>query len=36
MMIFRGLDDPEKIKSTEFNYIWMEEANEFLFLIIDS
>jgi len=29
MMIFRGLDDPEKIKSTEFNYIWMEEANEF-------
>lgn len=26
---FRGLDDPEKIKSSEFNYIWMEEATEF-------
>ncbi len=26
---FSGLDDPEKIKSTEFNYIWMEEATEF-------
>lgn len=26
---FFSLDDPEKIKSTEFNYIWMEEANEF-------
>ena len=26
---FRGLDDAEKIKSSEFNYIWMEEATEF-------
>lgn len=23
---FRGMDNPEKIKSTEYNYIWMEEA----------
>lgn len=23
---FRGMDNPEKLKSTEFNYIWMEEA----------
>lgn len=30
-LIFRGMDDPEKIKSAEFNYIWMEEANEFDF-----
>ena len=28
-IIFRGLDDPEKIKSIDFNYIWMEEATEF-------
>jgi len=28
-MVFKGMDDPEKIKSTEFNYIWMEEATEF-------
>lgn len=28
-IIFRGLDDPEKIKSMEFNYIWLEEATEF-------
>jgi len=28
-MIFRGLDDPEKVKSFEPNYIWMEEATEF-------
>ena len=28
---FRGLDDAEKIKSSEFNYIWMEEATEFDF-----
>lgn len=28
-IFFRGLDDPEKIKSAEFNYIWMEEATEF-------
>jgi len=26
---FTGLDDPQKIKSTEWNYVWMEEANEF-------
>ena len=30
-MVFLSVDDPEKIKSTEFNYIWMEEANEFSF-----
>jgi len=28
-LIFRGLDDPQRIKSSEFNYIWMEEATEF-------
>jgi phage terminase large subunit len=28
---FFGLDESEKIKSTEFNYIWMEEANEFTY-----
>lgn len=28
-MFFRSLDDPEKIKSTDFNYIFMEEASEF-------
>jgi len=27
-MLFKGLDDPEKIKSAEFNYIWVEEATE--------
>ena len=26
---FQGLDDPEKIKSAEFHYIWIEEATEF-------
>jgi len=26
---FGGLDDPEKIKSSEWNYIWVEEATEF-------
>lgn len=26
---FRGLDDPEKVKSMEFNFIWLEEATEF-------
>jgi phage terminase large subunit len=26
---FFGLDESEKIKSAEFNYIWMEEGNEF-------
>lgn len=28
-IIFRGVDDPEKIKSMEFNYIWLEEATEY-------
>lgn len=28
-MVFLSIDDPEKIKSMEFNYIWMEEAGEF-------
>jgi len=28
---FFSLDDPEKIKSAEFNYIWMEEATEFTY-----
>lgn len=28
-ILFRGMDDAEKIKSSEFNYIWMEEATEF-------
>ena len=28
---FFSLDDPEKIKSSDFNDIWMEEANEFSF-----
>lgn len=28
---FGALDDPEKIKSTEWNYILMEEANEFTY-----
>jgi len=27
--LFTSIDDPEKIKSTEYNYIHMEEANEF-------
>lgn len=27
--IFTSIDDPIKIRSTEFNDIWMEEANEF-------
>lgn len=26
---FLSIDDPEKIKSTEWNYVWMEEASEF-------
>ena len=29
VIFFRGIDAPEKIKSSEFNYIWMEEATEF-------
>ena len=28
-MFFKSLDDKEKIKSSEFNYAWMEEATEF-------
>ncbi len=28
---FFGLDESEKIKSAEFNYIWMEEGNEFTY-----
>jgi len=28
---FFSLDDPEKIKSADFNYIWIEEANEFTY-----
>jgi phage terminase large subunit len=28
-MLFTGLDDPEKIKSSNFNKIWVEEATEF-------
>ncbi len=30
-MVFTSVDDPEKIKSTEFNDIWMEEAIEFTY-----
>jgi phage terminase large subunit len=29
--LFTSLDHPVKIQSTEFNYIWMEEAEEFTF-----
>jgi len=28
-MLFTSIDDPEKIKSSEFNYIFMEEATDF-------
>lgn len=28
---FFSLDEPEKIKSADFNYVWMEEANEFTY-----
>lgn len=28
---FFSLSDPEKIKSTEFNILWLEEANEFTY-----
>lgn len=28
---FLSIDDPEKIKSTEFNYVFLEEANEFAY-----
>ncbi|HPD11381.1 MAG TPA: PBSX family phage terminase large subunit [Methanoregulaceae archaeon] len=27
-ILFKSLDDPEKVKSAEFNYIWVEEATE--------
>jgi len=27
-ILFKSLDNPEKIKSSEFNYIWAEEATE--------
>jgi len=30
-ILFKGLDDPEKIKSSEYNYIWVEEATEISF-----
>ena len=30
-VLFISIDDPTKIQSTEFNYIWMEEAEEFTF-----
>ena len=29
LLIFLSVEDPERIKSMEFNYIWMEEAGEF-------
>ena len=28
---FFSLDDPEKIKSTEFNFLWLEEATDFTY-----
>lgn len=31
LWIFTSIDDPEKIKSTEYNYIHMEETNEFTY-----
>jgi len=30
-LLFTSLDHPTRIQSTEFNYIWMEEAEEFTF-----
>jgi phage terminase large subunit len=30
-VLFSSIDNPEKIKSTEWNYIWMEEGNEFTY-----
>jgi len=27
--VFASIDDPDKFKSTEFNYEWLEEANDF-------
>ncbi len=29
IIFFRSIDDPAKIRSTDFNYIFMEEVNEF-------
>ena len=29
---FLSVDDPEKVKSAEFNYVFMEEANEFRYI----
>jgi len=31
MIHFGSLDDPEKIKSSDWSYIWMEEATEFTY-----
>jgi phage terminase large subunit len=31
LILFKGLDDPEKVKSSEYNYIWPEEATELTF-----
>lgn len=31
LILFKGLDDPEKVKSSEYNYIWPEEATELSF-----
>lgn len=28
-IMFRSMDNPEKIKSSEYNYIWLEEATDF-------
>jgi len=30
-ILFTGLDERDKFKSKEYNYIWLEEATEFLF-----
>ena len=30
LLIFLSVEDPERIKSMEFNYIWMEEAGELI------
>jgi len=30
-ILFTSIEEPTKIQSTEFNYIWMEEAEEFSF-----
>lgn len=31
LVFFTSIDEPTKLQSTEFNYIWMEEAEEFTF-----